>query len=220
MSELNHPNLTPWGYMVDAQTIPDFLTAQEFAAFTNSKFGFDARIESNIPSATAAIRNYCGWHISPELTCAMIYRIFDLRDAFVGHDVLIQLPATYVTGIEKVIIGKGQTIDELAAEGDPVEYDLNPSGILRLYDVFAYDRKTKVYIKYKAGLPDENITTIKELAANRVTHAVSNSYGIVSEAAGGVSVSYSTAWAGNTRSTSLPDDSKEVLEVYKIKGVY
>ena len=99
MSEFSHPNLTPWGYTVDAETIPDFITTAEFAYYTANKFGNDTRIAANIPSATQAIRNYCGWHISPSLLCGMVYRVADLRDAFVGCDLLIQLPATFVSGV-------------------------------------------------------------------------------------------------------------------------
>lgn len=52
MSEFQNSNLTPWGYMIDAQTLPDFLTAQEYNNFTGNKFTGDVRITANIPSAT------------------------------------------------------------------------------------------------------------------------------------------------------------------------
>lgn len=221
MSDFLHPNLTTWGYTVDAETLPDFLTTEEFNSFTGGKFSGDARIAANIPSATAAIRNYCGWHVSPNLTCGMIYNVKDLRDAFVGSDVLIQLPATFVTGIVKILLNAKHNASTGEYEGDSVdEYDLNNSGLLRVYDVGYLDRKSKIFIKYEAGLSLDNISVIKELTAHRVTHAVSSSYGVMSEAVGGVSVTYNAAWAGNTRSTALPDDNREVLEPYKVKGVY
>ena len=221
MSEFSHPNLTPWGYIVDAETIPDFITAQDFANYTANKFGTDSRIAANIPSATQAIRNYCGWHISPELTCGMVYRVADLRDAFVGRDLIIQLPATFVSGVIKIVLNA--KLNELSGEyeGDVVDdYDLDNSGLLRIYDVNVCDRKSKIFVKYNAGLPNNQISAIKELTAHRVTHAVSSSYGVMSEAAGGVSVTYAASWAGTTRSTALPDDNREVLEPYRCKGVF
>lgn len=221
MSEFTNPNPTPWGYIVDAETIPDLLTADEFNNFTASKYAGDSRVTANIQSATAAIRNFCGWHIAPSLTCGMIYRVADLRDAFVGPDLLVQLPATFVTCVSKIVLNA--VLNELSGEyeGDVVdEYDLDQSGILRIYDANVCSRKSKIFIKYQAGLPLNNIAAIKELVANRVTHAVASSYGVMSEAAGGVSVTYSASWAGNTRSGSLPDDTREVLEPYRCKGVF
>lgn len=221
MSEFSHPNPTPWGYIVDAETIPDFITAEEFNSFTASKFAGDTRISANIPSATQAIRNYCGWHIAPALTCGMVYRVADLRDAFVGPDLLIQLPATYVSGISKIVLNA--VLNELTSEyeGDVVtDFDLDPNGLLRIYDANVCDRKARIFIKYQAGLPLNNISAIKELTAHRVTHAVTSSYGVMSEAAGGVSVTYNASWAGNTRSTALPDDNREVLGPYRCKGVF
>lgn len=215
---------TPWGYtLTGGQTLTDFLTPFEFNAFTANKFQFDTRIGANIPSATAAIRNYCGWHISPNLECEMVYNMRDLRDSFVGPDLLIQLPATFVTSIEKIVLGA--VWNEQAATWDGVlvdanDFDLSPSGLLRIFDAPGYDRKAKIYIKYKAGYPDDQIGVIKELTAHRVTHAVTSSYGVMSEAAGGVSVTYNASWAGNTRSTALPDDNREALEPYRVKGVF
>ena len=221
MSEFSHPNPTPWGYIVDAETIPDFITETEFNNFTAGKFTGDTRISANIPSATQAIRNYCGWHIAPTLTCGMVYRVADLRDAFVGPDLLIQLPATYVSGISKIVLNA--VLNELTSEyeGDVVtDFDLDPNGLLRIYDANVCNRKARIFIKYQAGLPLDSISAIKELTAHRVTHAVTSSYGVMSEAAGGVSVTYNASWAGNTRSTALPDDNREVLGPYRCKGVF
>lgn len=225
MSEFTHPNLSPWGYTYDAETLPDFLTTQEFSNFTNGKFGTtDTRIASNITSVTAAIRNYCGWHISPSLTCGMLYNVHDLRDAFVGPDLLIQLPATFVSGVTKIVLGaKWNTeVDDWDGEiiTDPDRFDVQQGGLLRVYDVGSLDRKAKIFVKYEAGLPSTNIAVIKELTANKVTHAVTNVYGVTSEAAGGVSVTYNSTWSGRSSSTTLADDSREVLNAYKVKGVF
>lgn len=222
MSEFLHGNLSPWGYIIDSNSLPDFINTTEFSNFTAGKFGTDVRIATNIPSATASIRNYCGWHISPNLTCGMLYRVQDLRDAFIGPDLLIQLPATFVTSIEKVVLDAVLNPETGLYEGEVKEdFDLGMgNGNVRIYDVGARDRKSNIFIKYTAGFPDSEIQVIKELTAHRVTHAVTSSYGVMSEAAGGVSVSYNAVWAGNTRSTALPDDNKEVLEAYKVKGVF
>lgn len=221
MMEFEHGQLSPWGYIFDAEALPNFISDIEFNNFTNGKFAKDTQVEKTIPSATEAIRNYCGWHISPSLTCGMFYNVMDLRDAFVGSDLLIQLPATYVTEVQKVIVNAVWNADKNDWDGDELtEYDIGMgTGLLRIYDVGYLDRKSKIFIKYIAGYP-ETPATIKELTADRVTHAVSNPYGVSSESAGGVSVSYSAIWASSTSASSLADDSREILETYKVKGVF
>lgn len=211
---------TTWGYkLTTAESLSDFLTVAEFNAFTGNKFTGDVRIEPNIHSATRAIQNYCGWHIYPNLECEMVYRVLDLRDCFVGRDLLIQLPSAYVTEVSSIILNA--VFENNTWTGDATtDFDLETSGLLRIYDVDSIDRRSKIRIVFKSGLDTTQMDVLKELTAHRVTHAVSSSYGVMSEAAGGVSVSYNASWAGNTRSTALPDDNKEVLMAYQVKGVF
>lgn len=214
--------VTHWGYnLITNASLPDFITAQEFSSFTNGKFGIqDQRISANIPSASETIRNYCGWHVAPNLTCETIYNIRDLRDAMVGNDLSVQLPATFVTGVEKILL------DPKAVNGDYVgelaeDFDLDTScGLLKIYDVGCRDRKSKIFIRYSAGYSLDQLSSIKELASNLVTHALVNPYGVSSETAGGVSVSYSALIASTANSTTLTADSREVLSAYKRRGVY
>lgn len=211
---------TIWGYkLTNAESLSDFLTVTEFNIFTGQKFVGDVRIEPNIKSATNSIRNYCGWHIYPNLECEMNYRVLDLRDCFIGSDLLIQLPATFVTEISSILLNPVYEDDEWTGEA-LTDYDIDKSGLLRIYDVGYIDRKARIRVAYKAGLDNSQMDVLKELTAHRVTHAVSSSYGVMSEAAGGVSVTYNASWAGNTRSSALPDDNKEVLNAYRCKGVF
>lgn len=211
---------TTWGYkLTTAESLSDFLTVAEFNAFTANKFAGDVRIEPNIHSATRSIQNYCGWHIYPNLECEMVYRVLDLRDCFIGRDLLIQLPSAYVTEVSSIILNA--KFENNTWTGDATtDFDLSTSGLLRIYDVDYIDRRSKIRIVFKSGVDATQMDVLKELTAHRVTHAVSSSYGVMSEAAGGVSVSYNSSWAGNTRSTALPDDNKEVLNAYRVKGVF
>lgn len=221
MSEFNHATLSPWGYIIDSENLPAFISVDDFHLFTNGKFAGDTRIVSTLPSASEAIRNFCGWHIAPSLTCGMVYNVLDLRDASVGRDLLIQLPATYVTGIQKIVLNAVLNPSTGLYEGDETDdYEIGMGdGLLRIYDVGNLNRKSRIFIKYTAGFTDTP-SAIKELTADRVSHAVTNPYGVNSEAAGGVSVSYSGAWAGSANSSSLPSDSREILEAYRLKGVF
>lgn len=212
--------LTPWGYtLTTATSLTDFLTTTEFGSFTNSKFTGDSRVSANIPPATRSIQNFCGWHIYPALECEMVYNMRDLRDAFVGNDLLIQLPATLVNSVTSILLDAQKVDGEWTGE-ETTDFDLNASGLIRAYDVGYHDRRSKIRVVYNAGLAENQMDVLKELTAHRVVHAVSSSYGITSEAAGGVSVTYNASWAGNTRATALPDDNKEILAAYKVRGCY
>ena len=211
---------TTWGYkLTTASSLTDFLTTSEFNNFTANKYTGDVRVEPNIKSATRSIQNYCGWHIYPNLECEMIYRVLDLRDCFIGSDLLIQLPSCFTTEVSSVLLNA--VFDNNEWTGDAItDFDFTESGLLRLYSVSNIDRKSKIRIVFKSGLDASQIDVLKELTAHRVVHAVSSSYGVTSESAGGVSITYNSSWAGNTRSTALPDDNKEILNLYRVKGVF
>ncbi len=204
---------TIWGYTItDAESLADMLTVDEFNNITANKYAGDARIEPNIHAACAAIRNYCGWHVYPVQACSMTERILagNGRIKRSGADILIQLPATFVS-----------TPVTFTIDGVPFDdYDLAPNGILRLFDVGWMTRRTQITVSYTAGLSAGMMDSIKELIAHRVTHALASSAGVQSESAGGVSVTYSANWINSARSTALPDDNKEVLAPYRVRGVF
>lgn len=204
---------TIWGYTItDAESLADMLTVEEFNNITANKYAGDARIEPNIDAACAAIRNYCGWHVYPAQACSMTERLLagNGRVKRVGPDLLIQLPATFVS------VPASVTID-----GAPFDdYDIEPNGILRLFDVGHLGRKAQVTVTYTAGLSDGMMDGIKELIAGRVNHALAQPYGVQSESAGGVSVTYSASWAASASASVLPDDNKDVLAPFKVRGVF
>ena len=205
---------TIWGYNLteDATTFADLLTESEFDELTAGKYTGDRRIAAEIKAASDAIRNYCGWHVYPEAACSLTERLLhgDGRTKRVGRDLMIQLPAKFVTAVSSVLI------DGVAY----TDFDFERDGILHIFDVPALSRKSLVVVDYKAGIPDALMASVKELAAHRVTHALASSNGVTSEAAGGVSITYNAAWVNSARASALPDDDKEVLAPYRIQGVF
>lgn len=205
--------LTNWGYtLTETDVLLPMLTSTDYNFFTAGRYEGDIRVDDDIAAASAAIRNYVGWHLYPSAECELDMALNDRRISINGCDILIQLPAKYVSAIQSVRIG----------EMDITSYTYEVNGILRLYDVrlTGMKRYTSVVIRYVAGLPGELMNGIKELAAHMVTHAVSSSNGITSEAAGGVSVTYNVGWVNSARATALPDDNKEVLAPYRLQGVF
>lgn len=203
--------LTTWGYKLAAlDTLPDLLTVDEFNAFTGNKYaGYSEQVGMEISAASAAIRNFVGWHLAPSAGCELETTFLDRRVARVGTDILIQLPARYVTTVTGITVGEVERED----------YILDPTGLLRVLNTSG-ERYTPIVVSYTAGLSDGLLAPIKELVAHRVTHAVAVPAGITSEASGGVSVTYNANWINNARATALVGDNKEILIPYKVQGVF
>lgn len=204
---------TTWGYTItDADALVPMLTVADFNTMTANKYAGDARIEPELAAACMAARNYCGWHLYPAQACSYTERLLagNGRVKRSGPDLLIQLPATFVTAVTSV------TLDGVEYE----DYDLAPNGILRLFDVRCTDRRTQIVVTYTAGIPAGMMDGIKELIAGRVTHALAQPYGVQSESAGGVSITYSASWAASASASALPDDGKETLAPYRVRGVF
>ena len=107
---------------------------------------------------------------------------------------------------------------EIIEDADRFDYGMG-DGLLKVYDVGPMDRRAKIFVKYTAGYNNTAIPLVKEIACNSVARALTSSYGVTSETAGGVSISYSSTWSGRG-SGALTDDTRETLEAYKVKGVY
>lgn len=204
--------ITNWGYtLTELSELPAMFNEETFNEMTASKYAGDERIPSNIQAAESAIRNYCGWHLYPSTECRLSTTLFDKRVTAVGAGFLIQLPARFVSAVSSVSI----------AGVECSTFVLETNGILRLYDVATWlPPQSAVVITYTAGLPDGFMSPIEDIIAHRVTHALANSYGVTSESAGGVSVTYNANWINSSRATALPSDNKEVLEPYKLTGVF
>lgn len=212
--------LTPWGYSItgDATALPSILSAEEFNAMTANKYEGDARVPSMLAAAEMAVRNWCGWHVADSEPCEMVNVIQSLHITRTGADVLIQLPARYVSRVSHVYFN-AQRDNNDQWTGDEYEQFCTTGGLLRVYNVGAQPRVSGICIQYTAGLPDGLAGDIKELIAHRVTHALASPYGVQSEAAGGVSITYNATWINNSRATALPDDNKAVLAPYRLEEV-
>lgn len=201
---------TLWGYEIDSDGLPPMITSVAFDEFTAGRFSGDVRIGKELDAASSAIRNYVGWHLYPSADCVLAMNLQDRRVTRVGCDLLVQLPAKYVTEVEQVLIGTQE-----------YEFTFEVNGILRIYDVSpAYCRRTVIAVSYTAGLTDELMGDVAELVAHRVSHSLVSSYGVTNETAGGVSITYNANWVNSSRATALPDDNKEVLAPFRLQGVF
>jgi hypothetical protein len=207
--------LTQWGYTItDADAMAAMLSDADFNVITANKYAGDTRITPELASACMAVRNYVGWHLYPAQACSFSERVLrgNGRIKRSGADILVQLPAAYVSSVKSVKI-----------DGDAwTDFSWEPNGLLRLFDVYSYriDRRTEITVTYTAGIQDGMMGSIKELIASRATRALSGTNGVASESAGGVSVSYSSGWSNGGGAGTLQSTDVETLEPYKLREVF
>lgn len=204
---------TSWGYtLLDADDMPEILTQEEFNSMTANKYALDSRVLSAIKSVTAAVRNYCGWHIAGPQKCELVLNVQNLHITRKYSDMIIQLPYRFVSDVEKVIFNATKEDDTWV--GDEYDFDFTYNGKLTVYDAEVCSRKSKVVIIATVGLNDTD--AIKGLIANKVGHMLSGTFGVQSESAGGLSISYSSSFVNGAKPNSLMTDDKELLNSYKI----
>lgn len=201
--------LTSWGYTLTGEgaTLGDIITAAEFNAFTAGRYAGDSRIAPGISAASLAFRNYCGWHVTGSMDCKISWTADNRGITRTGCDLLIQLPARFVSTVSKVTVAGTETTD----------FHLENNGLLIVYDVAYLSRKDIVEVEYTAGIADAAV--IKEFVAQMVTLQVAKSYGVTSEAAGGVSITYNSVWTNGSFDQILSNNAGLLLG-YRLEGVF
>lgn len=195
--------LTSWGYTIEnTDTLPDLMTVAEFDSLTGNKFAGDARVPQLLASAQIAVRNFCGWHLYPSLPCK-----FEADSINVSR--CIQLPSRFVSGVGSVALN-GETV---------LDYHVKTNGLVFLDGSVLGKSWNDVVVEFSSGLGDSQIGALKEILAGRIANALTNSYGVQSESAGGVSITYSLNWASNASASSITDPLIAALAPYRVQEV-
>lgn len=195
--------LTNWGYTIEnTASLPDLMTVAEFNALTGNKFVNDTRVSSLLASAQMTVRNFCGWHLYPSLPC-----VFEADSIDVSR--CIQLPSRFVSGVSSVKL----------RDTDIVDYHVKTNGLVFLDGSVLGRSWNDVEVKFTSGLGASQIGALKEILAGRIANALTNSYGVQSESAGGVSITYSLNWASHASAASITDPLIAALMPYKVQEV-
>lgn len=192
--------LTPWGYSVDE--LPSIIDVVTFNQITDNRYADDERVCSAIAAATAVIRAYCGWHVAPILTCEYVCD---------GERGDIWLPCAGLRSVGSV-------------EFDGVAQDVrgfNRHGRVRTANRQPIGGLGNVSVTYSAGFDLEATPDLAQIVAQRVVAEVAlSAYGIASESAGGVSISYSGTALSDSGSAFLPDSVKAALSAYRLVSAH
>jgi hypothetical protein len=205
--------LTPWGYELSTlSTLDSILSVADFNTMTANKYSGDTRIAGALSAASQNIRDYCGWHLYPSTGCKFSTTFYDCRVSTVHNDILIQLPARFVSAVTSVKI----------ADEAYTTFVLETNGILRVYDASVRGLRlhSKIEVEYTAGIPDTLANAIKDVTVNKVVKELVKSNGVQSETAGGVSISYNAAWMADASASTMSSVEKATLSPYQLKGVF
>lgn len=182
---------TDYGYAVSG-TLDALISVDEFRNICPGLSSTDAQIKAVLDAVSAAVRDYCGWHVSPSLECD-----------FIGHGAgdLLLLPGMNVTAVES-----------LAINGDAVtDYEWTGAGMVRLKSSTFPDSWRSVECVYTAGY---NSAVVGHIVAQIASNAIVAAPGVSSERAGNVSITYNQTGSGITGGVSLLDRDKELLARY------
>lgn len=198
-------DMTPWGYM--ASDVPDLITPQDIEDATGGRIkATDPRLPSTISSVSAAIRDYCRWHVAPSLTCTW---------AGDPHGDVIVLPARIITGVTSVMtnakLGEDITGDEL----DPSSYHWYPDG--RVYVGRGCGRGIMA-VTYTAGIDAES-TSLSSIASQIAANALVATAGVQREQAGQVSITYNAVAAGVSGGIALLERDRMLLAPYRLEAL-
>jgi hypothetical protein len=169
--------LTPWGYEVDGPLPP---------------------LASDADAASAAIRNACGWHVAPSMTCRCTIDVDGLTRS-------VWLPARNVTAITSVTVGGAEVTD----------YQWSRLGQV-LFPHPLQSGLQAVVIEYVAGTDDAGDLAALAAGVAARAKALSARPGVTSETAGGVTVSVSASIAAASAAPFLTDTERAALAPYKV----
>lgn len=189
---------TAWGYEVE-DSIPPLLTAEEFDSMTGGKWAGDLRATLALTAASQAIRNACGWHIAPQVTC---------RATLTAEGKLVKLPANHV-----------DSIDALTEDGDALtdgeDYEWRHDGLIRRACFKNFTSKWGgVVVDYTAGYDAEAVGDLAQAVAGIAEAVLTLPAGVMSESADGVSISYSSSAQGIAN--SMTDRFRAQIAPYKL----
>lgn len=197
--------VTPYGYDIllpdDETSLPALVAPAEIAAASGGRISAtDPRLDALCQTVSAAIRDYCRWHVAPNLSCSCVTEV--------GTRV-ISLPAKIVTSLDSISVA-GEDIDV-----DDVEW--RRSGQIRLGRCPRHRGRWGAYeVTYHAGV-DASVTPISQVAIQIALNNLVATPGVRSESVGQVSLSYNLLSDGVSGGVQLLDRDKHMLAPYKLQ---
>lgn len=195
---------THWGYEVDAEALPPLVSVGDFVTMTGGAFDVtDGRLEPALAAASAAVRNWCGWHVSPALTCHCEAHADGLA---------LELPSKAVESVTSV-----EVADEVL---DPTTYEWRRDGMVRRLPPFRWPHGWRaIEVEYVSGYEIEDAPDLAAVVCQIAANNVAAAPGVRRESAGGVSIDYNSTGGGVAGGTVLLERDKALLGAYRLPAV-
>lgn len=185
---------TPWGYSValsDGSTaLPPLMTVSELQVALGRAYSA-TKAAWALDVVSAAIRDWCGWHVYPRLAC---------ERTGTGDGALMMLPAIGDVDVSSVAVS-GSTLD-------PSLYEWDERGAVHLVSGTFPERWRSVTVAYTAGLGSD--AAIQATVANTAANFLAMTPGVKSETLGDQSVQYMGA------GVYLTESDKAALARYRL----
>ena len=187
-----HQIETPWFYSVSE--LPPLITVDEFNRITGGVMSAtSSQLEAKIAGVSAAIRDWCGWHVSPVLDCSITTE---------SEGNLLVLPVMFL-----------REIDRFEVQRSACEVQFKSNGLVRLAHGFFPDAWASIECDFKAGVES---AVLAEIVAQIASNALVAAPGIAEEHAGSVGATYNKTGDGITGGVSLLARDKELLMHYRL----
>ena len=186
--------LTKWGYSVDSELGP-IISVDDFQTATGGRMvSSEERIEAVLASVSQAIRDWCGWHVSPNLECTWKGQ---------GEGNLMLLPCFGVTDVESLSVEGSEVID----------FEWLNSGLIRIPCRFP-DKWRSCDVVYRAGFDATGAlaAAVVQLASN----ALAATPGVREEHAGQVGATYNQTEVGVSGGVRLLASDYSLLAPYRL----
>lgn len=197
---------TPWGYWVECEggKLPPLITTGQLEAATGGRFGWcTPGVEAVLDAVSAAVRDACGWHVSPPLPVV---------ETTQGPGRVLALRSLMVTGVESVT-----ELGERLSEG---QYEWRMDGALRRACWRSWPGAYRsVEVRYTSGIPSEMASALVSVASQLASNALAAPAGVRSEQAGNVSISYNQTASGVSGGVRLLDSDLAMLRPYMLGEV-
>ena len=197
--------LTAWGYEIDGDSIPPLLTVEAFGQMTGGKYANAVEVSAALNAASQAVRNACGWHVSPSLACTCVIQRVEHGQR------VVSIPANAVTEVTGVT--------ELGTALQAGEYEWSRDGSLRRACFKAWPTQwNAVTVSYEAGYAAEAAPDLAEAVRAIAEGVISVAAGVASESADGVSISYSAS--ASSIAAALTEQQRAALGPYRLVRAY
>ena len=175
------------------------VTPQQLEEYTKGAIrADDPRAALLLAGASAAVRRFCGWHITPVLTQTMTL------DGPGGAD--LELATLNLEGIVSVV-ELGQALDVTALEWSRLGNIRHPRGCWS-------SRYRSIVVSIRHGFDDA--ADVQQIVLQVSASALSSPMGVTREQAGQVAVQWATTAPGVSGGVSLLQRDLDVLALYRL----